>query len=176
MKRAMLAVAAASLILRLTAVLAEDKPLTFKSVPMMGGINYTQATEAGFRTQGWSYAHFTSTSFKASDGEDLAVLYADFKNAKEAKRFLDWKVERAFKVLSAATNTYPNETTTEYRAEVVPESDHSGVEVMWVVGVTIHMIRAQKLADALELEKSHFHSSTHFHIVNYDWRHGGTCP
>jgi hypothetical protein len=47
--------------------------------------------------------------------------------------------------------------TNECRAEFVPESDHPGVEVIWVAGVTVRAIRAQKLEDALELESLYGH-------------------
>ena len=64
----------------------------------MGEIEYKPATEAGFRTRGWSHAHFWFTVFKASDGNALTVYYDDFANPDEAKRFFDWKANKASQV------------------------------------------------------------------------------
>ena len=155
MNRIIRAIAAAALLVQTLAVRAEDKSLIFKS-GSMGEINDTQATKAGFHSPVFSYAHFGFTNFKASNGESLMVLYGDFRNPEEANRFLDWTVGRAFKVLSPVTTTHAKDTT-EYRAEIVPESNHSGVEVIWVIGVAVHRIRARKLADALELESQYRH-------------------
>lgn len=41
----------------------------------------------------------------------------------------------------------------EYRAELVPEWDHSLVEVMWVVGNMTRWIVTKNREDALQLEK-----------------------
>jgi hypothetical protein len=41
----------------------------------------------------------------------------------------------------------------EYRAELIPEWDHSSIEVMWVVERTTRWIHARYRDDALELEK-----------------------
>ena len=76
------------------------------------------------------------------------VLYDDFTTAEEAKRFFEWKSGRAFKVLKKTTKTDAKGKTIEYHAELVPEDDHSEVEVMWVVGVSVHMVRARSLEDA----------------------------
>lgn len=156
MNRAITAIAAAALLVQTLAVCAQEKSLTFKN-RSMGEIDDTQATKAGFRSPAFGYAHFGFTNFKASNGEALMMLYGEFRNPEEAKHYFDWKVGRASKVLSQAMKTNHKDMTSEYRAELVPESDHSGVEVMWVVGVAVHVIRARKLADALELESQYGH-------------------
>ena len=156
MNRIIAAIAAASLLLQTLAVRAEDKSVVFKSSGSMGEINDTQATKAGFRSPVFSYAHFGFTNFKASNGESLMVLYGDFRDPEEARRYLDWRVGRASKVLSPVMTTHVKDAT-EYRAEIVPESNHSAVDVIWVVGVTVHVIRAKNLASALELERQYGH-------------------
>ena len=156
MNRVITAIAAAALLVQAPAVCAEDKSLIFKD-GSMGEIDDTQATKAGFRSPVFGYAHFGFTNFKTANGEPLMMLYGDFRNPEEAKHYFDWKVGRASKVFSQATKTNQKDMTTEYRAEFVPESGHRGVEVMWVAGVTVHAIRAQKLTDALELESQYGH-------------------
>jgi len=156
MNRAITAIASAVLLVQTLAVRAEERSLTFKN-GSMGEIDDAQATKAGFRSPVFDYAHFGFTNFKASNGETLMMLYGDFRSPEEAKHYFDWKVGRASKVLSQAMKTNQKDMRTEYRAELVPESDHSGIEVMWVVGATVHVIRARKLADALELEREYGH-------------------
>ena len=152
MNRALSAIAVATLLLQILAVRAEEKPLTFES-GSMGEIDDTQATKAGFRSPVFGYAHFGFTNFKASNGDGLMVLYGDFRNPEEARRYLDWKVGRSAKILSKAAKT----GTTETRVEIVPDSDHSEVDVVWVVGPVVHVICAHELSDALELEKQYGH-------------------
>ena len=118
----------------------------------MGEIEDKEATKAGFHTKGWTGAHFGFTSFKASNGKGLLVIYDDFETREEAKRFFDWKVERSFRVLSKTAKTDPNGNA-EYRAELTPELNHQGVELMWVVGRSVHVVRADNLEDASEFEQ-----------------------
>ena len=80
-------------------------------------------------------------------------MYGDFKDADEARRFLEWNVQKAFKVLSQETKTEASGKPMEYRAELIPEWDHSSIEVMWVVGDTTRWILARYRDDALQLEK-----------------------
>ena len=121
----------------------------------MGEIEDTNATKAGFHTRWWSNAHFGFTAFKASNGNSLTVFYDDFTTPEEAKRFLDWKVENSAKVLSRSTKTDADGKPIEFRAELLPESGPAYVEVIWVVGVAVHWIRASSIDDALELEKQY---------------------
>ena len=134
---------------------ADKKPLTFQTTGSMGEINDTQATDSGFRTRWWSFAHFGFTNFKMSNGKVLTVYYDDFTEPEQAKRFLDWKTNKAFKVLSRSTKTNADGKPMEYRAEFVPEWDHSRVDVMWVVGTAVHWINAYHLEDARELERQY---------------------
>ena len=132
----------------------DKRPVTFERVSM-GEIDETAATKAGFHTQGWSYAHFGFTSFKASNGKGLVMMYDDFQNTEDARRFLDWKVGRSFKVISQSTKTSPNSKAIEYHAELVPGADNADVDVIWIVGAAVHWIHARALEDALDFEKQY---------------------
>lgn len=132
------------------------KPLTFE-VLSMGEIKDKAATDAGFKTKLWSYAHFGFTEFRASNGSGAMVYYDDFSTPEEAKKFLDWSTARAFKVLSQSTKTDAHGKPMEYRAAFIPDYNHSLVERMWVVGTDVHWIRASTLQDALKLEKWYRH-------------------
>jgi hypothetical protein len=134
----MAAIAVMLLLSGFSARCADKKPLTFKNASM-GEIEDMVATNAGFQTRGWSGAHFGFTTYKASNGNTLAVYYDDFNKPEEAKRFLDWKVDKGFKVLSQSTNRNADGKSTEYRVELVPQSGRTDVEVMWVVGVTVQL-------------------------------------
>jgi len=123
----------------------------------MGELELTDATKAKFRTDGWSAAHFGFTSFKASNGKGLLVIYDDFQTHDEAKRFFDWKVERSFRVRSKTAKTDPNGNCVECRAELVSAPNDQSVEVMWVVGRSVHVISANNLDDALEFERWYRH-------------------
>src|SRR5215467_8977259 len=109
-------VAVAALAVQGPAASANEKPLTFRTISM-GEIEDTQATKAGFRTRGWSHAHFGVTLFKASNGNALEVFYDDFDKPVEAKRFMDWKAKKSRKILSQSTKTDPNGKIIEYRVE-----------------------------------------------------------
>ena len=146
------AIAAVLLLSGVSAKCTDKKPLTFQMVAM-GEIEDKAATNAGFQTRWWSGAHFGFTGYKASNGNALAIYYDDFDKPEEAKRFLDWKAAKAFKVLSQSTKRDTDGKPIEYRVELVPESDRSDVEVMWVVGVAVHWIYARTVDDALVLEK-----------------------
>ena len=119
----------------------------------VGQINDTQATDAGFHTRGSSVAHFSFDSYRAANGDLLTVLYHDFDTPEEARRFFEWKVGRAFKVLAQEDKTDAASESTLYRAEFVPERDHSQVELMWVGGGSVHIVRARNLEYARGLEK-----------------------
>jgi hypothetical protein len=139
---------------RFPVAFAKDKLLKFQLVSM-GEIDDTQATEAGFRTHWWDFAHFGFNSYKASDGEVLRIFYDDFTSAEEADRFFEWKSAQAFKVLAKNSKRDARAKTTEYHAELVPADNHSVVEVIWVVGVSVHIVRARNLADAQIFEKQY---------------------
>jgi hypothetical protein len=152
MNRLLILIAVAMLLNQMPAVSAEKKPLSFRNVSM-GEIEDKEATKAGFHTKGWTEAHFGFTSFKASNGKGLLVIYDDFETREEAKHFFDWKVERSFRVLSKTAKTNPNGNAVEYRAELTPELNHQGVELMWVVGQSLHVVSADNLEDASEFER-----------------------
>lgn len=152
MSHTMTAIAVVLLLSGVSAKCTDKKPLTFQKVAM-GEIEDKAATNAGFQTRWWSGAHFGFTGYKASNGNALAIYYDDFDKPEEAKRFLDWKAAKAFKVLSQSTKRDTDGKPIEYRVELVPESDRSDVEVMWVVGVAVHWIHARTVDDALVLEK-----------------------
>jgi len=152
MPRTMAAIAVGLLLSGVWAKCTDKKPLTFQNVAM-GEIEDKAATNAGFQTRWWSGAHFGFTAYRASNGNSLAVYYDDFNKPEEAKRFLDWKADKAFKVLSKSTKRDVDDKPIEYRVELVPDSDRSDVEVVWVVGVAVHWIHARTLDYALVLEK-----------------------
>lgn len=135
-------------------------PLTFQNVAM-GEIQDKLATEAGFRTRGWSYAHFGFTEFKIPKGNALTVYYDDFVNPDEAKRFFDWKARKASQILWRDTQTDADGNPIEYRysAEFASRGKRRSVEVMWVVGATVHWIDSADLAEADELEGQYRYSS-----------------
>jgi hypothetical protein len=152
MSRAMAAIAGVLLLSSLLANGADKKVLTYKIV-VMGEIEDKAATKAGFHTKWWPDAHFGFTTYKASDGSALAVYYDDFDRPEDGKRFLDWKAANAFKVLSQSTKRNARGKPVKYRVELIPESDRSNVEVMWVVGAAVHWISARTLDGALAFEK-----------------------
>jgi hypothetical protein len=135
-------------------------PLTFQNVAM-GEIQDKLATEAGFRTRGWTYAHFGFTVFKVPNGNALTVYYDDFANPDQAKRFFDWKAHKASQVLWRDTQTDADGKPIgyRYRAEFVPQRKGRKVEVMWVVGVTVHWIDSADLGEAVELEGQYRYTS-----------------
>jgi hypothetical protein len=119
----------------------------------MGEIEDKVATNAGFKTKGWSYAHFGFTACKASNGNGWTVFYDDFDKPEEAQRFLDFKAGNALKVLSRSAKRDADGKPIRYRVELIPKSDRSDVEVLWVVGVAVHWITARSLDDATAFEK-----------------------
>jgi hypothetical protein len=136
------------------------QPLTFQN-GAMGEIEDTAATEAGFQTRGWPHAHFGFTVFKAPNGNALTVYYDDFANPDEAKRFFDWKAHKASQVLWRDTQRDADgkPVAYRYRAELVPQRKRHYVEVMWVVGATVHWIDSADLHEAIELEGQYRYSS-----------------
>lgn len=114
----------------------------------MAEIVDTNAQKAGFDTY-----HFGSTSFRGSNNATLTLMYGEFKNTEEAKRFLEWTAKKASKVLAKEIKKGAAGNPIEYRAELVPEWDHSLVEVMWVVGNMTRWIVTKNREDALQLEK-----------------------
>ena len=131
---------------------SQKKPLSFQPT-VMAEIEDMNAAKAGFSTH-----HFGSTVFQASNGTTLTAMYGYFKDAAEAKRFLDWHAQNAFKVASLETKTVTDGRAIEYRAELVPEQDHSSIEVMWVVGDAAKWILAKDRDEVLELENYLRHS------------------
>jgi len=122
----------------------------------MAEIDDSSAKKAGFHTH-----HFGSTVFKASNGATLTLMYGDFKNTDEASRFLQWNANKCFKLLSQETRKDASGNAIEYRAELIPEWDHSSIEVMWVVGSMARWILAKNRPDALELENYYRRPSPH---------------
>ena len=156
MNRALILTTVAMLLCRIPAVSGQRKALTFRTASM-GEIEDKEATKAGFRTKGWTEAHFGFTTFKASNGRGLLVMYDDFESREEARRFFDWKVGRAFRVLSRTVKTESTGNAVEYRAELMPAASNPDKEVLWVVGLSVHLISAAHLDDALELERWYRH-------------------
>jgi len=152
MPRAMAAIAVALVLSSRWVMCADKKPITYQCVAA-GEIGDKAATNAGFHTTHWSEAHFGFTTYKASTGDASMVFCDDFDKPEDAKRFLDWKTGKAFKVLSQLTKKAADGKPVQYRVELFPESDRSEVEVMWVVGVTVHWVEARTLDDALTFEK-----------------------
>jgi hypothetical protein len=112
-----------------------------------------EATKAGFRTTNWSNVHLGCTSFEASDGEKLFAADGEFRSPEEAKRYLDWKAARSFKILSQGFKTDRRGKNVGYRVEVLLDADHKEPTVMWTNGAMFYQIIAKSLADAEELEK-----------------------
>lgn len=109
------------------------------------------ATKAGFRTVGSSVTHLGATGVDAC-GERLTVQYAEFSSPEDAKRYFDWNVSRASKVLVQGDKTDSKGKKVGYRAEIVLQ-DQKGSDVMWTSGPTFRMIFGRSLKDELELEK-----------------------
>jgi hypothetical protein len=147
MKTVTAVISATALLIGIPATCSDNKPLTFQ-ITLMAEIEDTNVAKAGFHTH-----HFGSTVFKGSNGASLSLMYGDFKDADEARRFLEWNAQKAFKVLSQETKTDGSGKPIEYRAELIPEWDHSSIEVMWAVGGTARWILTRHRDDALELEK-----------------------
>ena len=135
-------------------------PLTFQNVAM-GEIEDKSATEAGFQTRGWHQAHFGFTVFKVAKGNVLTVYYDDFAKSDEAKRFFDWKAHKASQVLWRDTQTDADgkPIAYRYRAEYAPHGEQRYMEVMWVVGASVHWIDAADLHEAIELEGQYRYGS-----------------
>lgn len=135
------------------------KPLTFHNVAK-GEIEYKRATEAGFRTREGD-AHFRFTVFKADNGKALTVYHDDFANPDEAKRFFDWKVQKASQVLWRDTQTDGGGKTIGYRyhAELPPQRKRRYLEFMWVVGTAVQWIDSAELDYAMELEGQYKYGS-----------------
>jgi len=147
MKFAVLALSTAVLLLGVPATCSDKKPLTFQST-IVADFEDTKAAKAGFHTH-----QFGSTAFKSSNGRNLTLTCGDFKDADEAKRFLEWSAQKAFKVLRQYTKRDRSGKPIEYRVGLIPEWDHSSVEVMSAIGSTARWIVARNREDALELEK-----------------------
>jgi hypothetical protein len=111
------------------------------------------ATKAGFRTAGSSVTHLGATGVDAC-GERLTVQYAEFSSPEDAKRYFDWNVSRASKVLVQGDKTDSKGKKVGYRAETALQ-DHTGSAVMWTSGPMFRMILGRSLKDALELEKQY---------------------
>lgn len=72
---------ATSILLAVPASCSEKRPFTFQ-ITLMAEIVDTNAQKAGFDTY-----HFGSTSFRGSNNATLTLMYGEFKNTEEAKRF-----------------------------------------------------------------------------------------
>jgi len=133
---------------------------TFQKVEM-GDIEYKPATAAGFRTRGGPDAHFGFTVFKTASGSALTLYYGVFANPDEAKRFFDWKANKASQVMWRDTQADALGKPIEYRyrAEFAPQQKPRFAEVMWVVGGAVHWIDSADLEDAVELEGQYRYSS-----------------
>ena len=136
------------------------QPLTFQN-GAMGEIEYKPATEAGFETREWHRAHFGFSVFKIPNGNALTVYYDDFATSDEAKRFFEWKAQKASQVLWRDTETDADGKPVgyRYRAEFAPHGERRYIEVMWVVGTTVHWIDAADLHEAIELEGQYRYGS-----------------
>jgi len=80
-------------------------------------------------------------------------MYGFFKDAEEAKRFMDWRAGNAFKITSQETKTDKGGKAIEYRSELILDPEHSSIGVMWVGGNAARWIIAKDREDALELER-----------------------
>jgi hypothetical protein len=109
------------------------------------------ATKAGFRTVGTSVTHLGATVVDAC-GERLTVQFGEFSSPEDAKRYFDWNVSRASKILVQGDKTDSKGKKVGYRAEIVPQ-DQKGSAVVWTSGPVFRIIFGTSLKDALELEK-----------------------
>jgi hypothetical protein len=136
--------------------LTDDKPagnrLEFRRVSLCDYID-EEATKAGFRVAHLRNTHLGCSQFLASDGEELFAYDGQFPTPEEAKRYLDWKVARYFKILSRGIKTNRRGEKVGYRVEVLVAADHKDSAVMWTNGAMFYQIIAKSLADAEELEK-----------------------
>ncbi len=134
----------------------ETKPLTF-SLTLMGEIEDTAATKAGFHTSYFRTAHLGFSEFKASDGEKVVIHHGYFETADEARRFFDWTLEkRAAHVVRQGDKVDRHGKTVGQRAEYLLKSDSKTKTwvVMWTDGVSFSLVTAPTLECALELEKA----------------------
>jgi len=128
------------------------KRLAFR-VTTMGEMIDRDGTQAGFHTAGSSDAHLGFTNFDASDGVKLIAMDGRFRSPEEAKRYLDWRVARASKILTEGTKTDSKGKPVGYRAVLLLAPDHIESAVIWTSGPVFHQIIAKSLPDAVELER-----------------------
>ncbi len=152
MKCALAAIVAVILLLAPFAIPDGKKPLTFR-VTLMGEIDDKEATEAGFRTSFFNYAHLGFTDFEASDGEKISILSGYFKTANEANRYFDWNLKGFSKVTTQGDKADHDGKTVGRRAELLMKSKQKTWAVMWTNGQTFRVIYAPTLECALEVEK-----------------------
>ena len=146
-----------SLVLLLTslAIGDEKQPLTFHPT-IMGEMEDSAATKAGFRTSYFRSTHLGFHKYDASDGEQAEIHNGDFVNADEARRYFDWNLEnRTAQVLRQGDKPGPDGKTVGRRAEFLAKSETKEKiwGVMWTNGDQFHLITAPTLECARALEK-----------------------
>ena len=156
MKQGIGAVLVAILLLPPFANPDEKKPLTFR-LTLMGDIEDTTATEAGFHTSYSRTTHLGLKTFEASDGEKLTIRDGQFATPGEAATYFEWNMRnRVSQVITQSDKTNRDRKTVGRRAEYLLESGDKTKTwvVMWTDGATFVAIYAPTLKCALEAEKA----------------------
>jgi hypothetical protein len=133
----------------------DKKPLTFE-ITMRGEIDDKAATDAGFRTTYFPYAHLAFTNLRASDGEAAAIHRGYFKTADDARRYFDWNLDkRAGKIIARGDKPRSDGKPVERRAEYLLKSDKESRTwvVTWTDAEVVTIVYAPTLECALEIEK-----------------------
>jgi hypothetical protein len=143
------------LLLASLAVGDDKQPLTFH-LTVMGEIEDTAATKAGFHTANFRTTHLGFHKYEASDGEQVFIDNGDFKYADEAARYFDWTLEKkAAQVVTEEDKRGPDGKAVGRRAEFLAKSatKEKTWVVMWTEGERFHLISAPTLECALVLER-----------------------
>ncbi len=118
--------AAASVALLFLASLAagdDKKTLTF-SLTVMGEIEDTAATKAGFHTSHFNTTHLGFHTYEASDGEKVFSHSGHFTDKFEAQRYYDWNLDhRAAEVVRRGDKPDRDGSAVGRRAEYLAKSD-----------------------------------------------------
>ncbi len=80
------------MLLAALAVAQERNPITFR-LTLMGEIEDTAGTKAGFHTSYFRTTHLGFNEYDASNGEKVAINNGEFTSAEEARRYFDWMLK-----------------------------------------------------------------------------------
>lgn len=133
----------------------QRKTLTFRLISRSEIVD-EGGTKQGFRTVGGSGALLSGSTFEASDGERLAVRYAQFESRAEAQRYFRYRLsEEAKTILEQGDKKDENGSAVGSRAEAVTTvaTQKAAFAIMWTAGNQFRAIYSRSLPDAVDLEK-----------------------